>query len=376
MTPPETTNATDRSGDTESSTPTSEPLGRIDTTSDMPSQSPLPFPLPKDFLRMDEHVPRADLPSMYLQRRCPLCFSGRPNLRTSACVWNSEAYTGMITEIPISAQVIVCVDANFSQRRRHSRHSDPVDPHPDTHFLSEDDVESMRRVVENARPTDSRSNAKSWAKLPNDTLDDCEKAFTAAQGHIAKSSSAIFADTALMALLCRHDRPLFLVNMTSAGERQFYALALIKALFQHLPDNWVVGFLYDVACQLERSMRKVCGQSAIAVPGLSQAIAWLLTRICGSHDFCGFGLSCIWPPMGLSARLPPAKIQGLRPFRWGGLRTALERNSQNGTFSPLSWGMYTASTYLTQLKMICSTGGAYSNWTLNSFGSRIRIYLN
>ena len=183
----------------------------------------------------------------------------------------------MESDTPISAQAIVCVNANFSQRRCHSRHPDPVDPHPDTHFISVKEVEFMRSVVERARPSDSRPNAKSSARLPDDTLDDCEKAFTAAQGHIAKSSSAIFADTALMAVLCRHDRPLFLVNMTSAGERQYYALALIKALFQHLPDGWVIGLLYDVACQLERSMRKVCLFDAIAVvPRLSQALAWLL----------------------------------------------------------------------------------------------------
>jgi len=182
----------------------------------------------------------------------------------------------MATDMPISAQAIVCVDANFSQRRRHSRHPDPVDPHPDTHFLPVKDVESMKRVVEHAMPSGSRSNAGSWARLPDDTLDDCKKAFTAAQGHIVKSNSAIFADTALMALLCRHDRPLLLVNMTSAGEQQYYALALIKALFRHLPNNWVIGLLYDVACQLERSMRKVCVSNAIAVPGLNQALARLL----------------------------------------------------------------------------------------------------
>ena len=152
-----------------------------------------------------------------------------------------------------------------------------MDPHPDTHFLSVDEVDSMKLVVEHARPSDSRTNAKSQVKLPDDTLDDCEKAFTAAQGHIAKSSNKIFADTALMALLCRHDQPLFLVNMTSSGERQYYALALIKALFQHLPDNWFISLLYDVACQLEHSMRKVRLFDAIAVPGLSQALAWLLT---------------------------------------------------------------------------------------------------
>ena len=215
---------------------------------------------------MEENVPRAGLPSIYLQLRCPICFSEKPNLQTSTCVLNLKVYTTMPTDILISAQAIVCVDANFAQRRRHSRCPDPVDPHPDTHFLSERDVESMKHAVEHARPSDSRTSAKSSATLSDDTLDDCEKAFIAAQGHIAKSNNKIFADTALMALLCRHDRPLFLVNMTSAGERQYYVLALIKTLFQHLPDDWVIGLLYDVACQLERSMRKVRAFDAITGP--------------------------------------------------------------------------------------------------------------
>ncbi len=134
----------------------------------------------------------------------------------------------------------------------------------------------MKRAVEHVRPSDSRPNAKPWATLPDDTLDNCKKVFTATQGHIVKSSNKIFADTALMALLCCHNHPLFLVNMTMAGERQYYALALIKALFRHLPDDWVIGLLYDVACQLECSMRKVGASDAIAVPGLTQALAQFL----------------------------------------------------------------------------------------------------
>lgn len=247
-------------GEIESSSATSKLLGETaaqDVQSDIPNVSPPPFPLPKTFLKMDENAPRAAIPSIYLQRRCPVCFSEKLNLQTSACALHWKVYTSMPTDISISAQAIVCVDANFAQRRRHSLHPDPIDPHPDTHFLSERDVESMKREVEHARPSNTEPGAKSRATLPNDTLDDCEKAFTAAQGHKAKSSNKIFADTALMAILCRHDRPLFLVNMTSAGERQYYALALIKALFRHLPDDWVIGLLYDVACQLERSMRKV-----------------------------------------------------------------------------------------------------------------------
>jgi hypothetical protein len=124
----------------------------------------------------------------------------------------------------------------------------------------------MKRMVEGARPSEARTGAMA---LPDDTLDDCEKTFIAVQSHIAKTSDAIFADTALMALLCRHDRPLFLVNMTSAGERQYYVLALVKALYQHLPDDWVVGLLYDVACQLERSMRKVCLSFTLVISGLT-----------------------------------------------------------------------------------------------------------
>ncbi|EEB98567.1 hypothetical protein MPER_01902 [Moniliophthora perniciosa FA553] len=39
-----------------------------------------------------------------------------------------------------------------------------------------------------------------------------------------------------MGLLCRHDRVLWLANMTSAGERQHYVLVLLETLFKHLPE--------------------------------------------------------------------------------------------------------------------------------------------
>ncbi|KAI5995782.1 hypothetical protein F5J12DRAFT_907142 [Pisolithus orientalis] len=38
--------------------------------------------------------------------------------------------------------------------------------------------------------------------------------------------------------------------------RQHYALALIKSLFGHLPDNFHIGLLCDIGCQLEQSCRK------------------------------------------------------------------------------------------------------------------------
>ena len=59
-----------------------------------------------------------------------------------------------------------------------------------------------------------------------------------------------------MALLCRHDRVLFLVNMTTAGEKQYYAFALLKELFDQLPPDATVGLLYDIACSIHRSCVK------------------------------------------------------------------------------------------------------------------------
>ena len=88
-------------------------------------------------------------------------------------------------------------------------------------------------------------------------LDDCERAFVAAQEMITKASKNFYSDTGLMALLCRHDRVLWLVNITSPGERQHYALTLVDQLFAHLPPLWTVGLMYDIACQLHCSMVKV-----------------------------------------------------------------------------------------------------------------------
>jgi hypothetical protein len=87
-------------------------------------------------------------------------------------------------------------------------------------------------------------------------LDDCEGSFKAADEKREKASSQFFADTGLMGLLCRHDRVLWLVNMTSAGEKQYYAIALLRKLFNHLPPSMTVGILYDIGCQLHRSCMK------------------------------------------------------------------------------------------------------------------------
>jgi hypothetical protein len=65
-----------------------------------------------------------------------------------------------------------------------------------------------------------------------------------------------------MALVCRHDIPLFLANIDTPGEQQKYTVALIEHLFSLLPSHATVASLYDVGCVLDRSLKLVSIQSS------------------------------------------------------------------------------------------------------------------
>ncbi|OJA11305.1 hypothetical protein AZE42_09657 [Rhizopogon vesiculosus] len=161
---------------------------------------------------------------------------------------------------------IVCIDACFTQKHsnnpRNGCMQDPPNPMP-TVFIPEGDVKVMEDHVSSCRgrvrmPTRPRQLAEevhdgyeNGMRLPASVLDGCSESFVAADEKREKASTRFFADTGLMALLCQHDRVLWLVNMTSAGEKQHYSLALVKQLFNHLPPDMMVGLLYDIGCQLE-----------------------------------------------------------------------------------------------------------------------------
>lgn len=172
---------------------------------------------------------------------------------------------------PLSADVIVCLDANFQQKRRKSKETDPPIEHPATRFLT---VEAARDMEKKVELVCAKGPSKGATKpggapeqpemvVPEDALDHCERSYIAAQEKVVKASKNYFSDTGLMALLCRHDRVLWLVNLTTPGERQHYAVALLAQLFLHIPKSWVVGFLYDIACQIHRSLIKVRAASLI-----------------------------------------------------------------------------------------------------------------
>jgi hypothetical protein len=71
-----------------------------------------------------------------------------------------------------------------------------------------------------------------------------------------RSRAKGYDERALAGMFCPHGNSLFMVTMSSLGEKQHYILVLLKTLFEHLPKDWTVGFLYDITCQLERSCLK------------------------------------------------------------------------------------------------------------------------
>lgn len=212
--------------------------------------------------------PPLDTPSNYLQSRCPVCFGGT-NSRPSPTRYVLLFVFLALVLMSVSPHVLVCLDACFTQKRRHQEHDPPLN-HPSTVFLSDVQARCMEAYVENIRSSTSRKRPRPsddaesddedsiepGLPIPNSVLAGCEKSFTAADDTRQKASSQFFDTTALMGLLCRHDRVLWLVNMSSSGEKQHYTLLLLETLFQHIPVTYHVGVLYDIGCQLHRSCVK------------------------------------------------------------------------------------------------------------------------
>ncbi|THU85905.1 hypothetical protein K435DRAFT_684691 [Dendrothele bispora CBS 962.96] len=194
-------------------------------------------------------------PSEYLRTRCPVCFGGEFDLEKDRLAWSD---------------VIVCLDACFTQRHN-TQPRDPARQHPDSFFIPQSEVEAVESRVDEARSQAAHATKKSKTSGDQDTEDDhledgmllskavldlCGNSFKAAHEFLAKVIPKGCDVTAVMALLCRHDRPLWVVNMSTPGERQHYAIALLEKLFEHLPPFMHVGVLYDIGCHLERSCLK------------------------------------------------------------------------------------------------------------------------
>ncbi|KIJ39761.1 hypothetical protein M422DRAFT_174688 [Sphaerobolus stellatus SS14] len=248
------------------------------------------------------------LPSEVLRHACPLCFGGGKPLLLQSRV-----------------HCIVAIDANFSQKCLKGRVVDLPVEHPESHFLPPERVQKMETIVEELRKKKPKNGIN--LKLPEDIMKECEDSFIAAQEGEAKASVVVYADTGLVALVCRHDRPLWVINMTTPGERQYYAFALLEFLFDNIPEDWHVGVLYDIGCQVERSMLKH-GILAHLYPRMLFAVSifhcyghqWACQLKYHPRKICGLGLSdgegCERFWSYLKRLIPSLRVSGRYRRRW------------------------------------------------------------
>lgn len=156
---------------------------------------------------------------------------------------------------------VVATDGNFSQRHLASAGDCPKFYEP-LYFLPKEFVDEVGFRIEAARP-----KRRPRTVVPDEAVDLCESGHVAGKGSNVKSNSNQFDDGGVMALICRHDIPLFLANIDTPGEQQKYSVALTEHFFSLIPANATVSVLYDIACVLDRTLQKVCRHCLFSVRG-------------------------------------------------------------------------------------------------------------
>jgi len=172
-----------------------------------------------------------------LIQRCPACFGG----------------TSFGSPLDNGSDIHVATDGNFHHRHWRSA-GDCLSFYEPSYFIPKGQVDAVGRNIDHARCHPSKL---SQTGVPDEAIDQCEASYEAADGQKPKAAMENFDHTGLMALICRHDIPLFFANIDTLGEQQKYSVALIRHLFSLLPSQATVVVLYDVGCVLARSLSRV-----------------------------------------------------------------------------------------------------------------------
>ena len=172
-----------------------------------------------------------------LVQRCPACFAG----------------TTFGQPLADGGDIHVAMDGNFHHRHCRSAGTSPPFYDP-AYFLPKHQVDEIGTHIEKQRKSPLKARK---TLVPDEAIDSCESSYEAADGKKQKTSMDNFDDTGIMALICRHDIPLFFANIDTPGEQQKYAVALLAHLFTLLPSQATVVGLYDVGCVLDRSISLV-----------------------------------------------------------------------------------------------------------------------
>ncbi|KAG1728250.1 uncharacterized protein EDB91DRAFT_1314088 [Suillus paluster] len=184
-------------------------------------QSPQPLALAHAEHSAEIGLHHGQCASLLIQR-CPACFGG--------ALFGRPVNQG--------GDIHVATDGNFHHRHRRSAGNCPPFYEP-TYFLPKGFIDTVG--LQNSHTTPSTC-VRTHMKLLT--------------GKKQKAAMDSFDDTGLMALICRHDIPLFFVNIDSPGEQQKYPIALIEHLFTLLPPQATVVTLYDIGCVLARTLSK------------------------------------------------------------------------------------------------------------------------
>ncbi|KAJ7593008.1 hypothetical protein C8J56DRAFT_1045445 [Mycena floridula] len=170
----------------------------------IPSEPPVDLPTPGEAARV-------------LQDRCLACFGGR--------LWGRSFREG----------------GDF--------HAIPPPFYDPKFFLPASYVQETKALIDAARSKPKKNKPK---KLLDDAVDACEESHEAAKSDRKKGRQQ-FDDHGIMSLICRHDVPLFFVNIDTPGEGQQYPVSLIRHLFTLLPPQAQGYCLYDLGCVMDRS---------------------------------------------------------------------------------------------------------------------------
>ena len=213
----------------------------------------------------------------------------------------------------------VCIDGNRGQQRRPGRGDSWEEqlPYTFSRFLAPAKLKRMEhsmKLAQNSYEKLSKLQRQqqhdgSRPQPPKEVVEACVESFSAAQQGLKAAGEESDGDKGLIALVCEHDIPIFLANAKTAGEKQYYGLALIHELFDHLPDDWIVGVLYDVGCSLDGSIRKVRPTSHLStVVADPKLLVQLPAEVPGSAVHCTRSASCLRPSNFMPSNLSPKEV--------------------------------------------------------------------
>ncbi|KIJ52429.1 hypothetical protein M422DRAFT_122538, partial [Sphaerobolus stellatus SS14] len=154
--------------------------------------------------------------------------------------------------------VHVAIDGNFTHQRYASVENDPeiVPCQNQAIWLTDTELEAAWLHITEAHEVHAAASHRQSTCIPEGSLDECEKSHKAARDCGDEAAEGVMASKGLMAMVCRHNVPLFICDITTPGEQQFYLIALLQKLSSLLPAKATIGLLYDIACLLDRSILK------------------------------------------------------------------------------------------------------------------------